>query len=66
MQDNIYCLPTTGMIYGTYNSTEDRDEEHTRSCSPFLLLSDKWSSYEQSFQLRLLIKFIKHALYANS
>jgi len=40
MQDNIYCLPTTGMIYGTYNSAEERDEEHTRSCRPFLLLSD--------------------------
>jgi hypothetical protein len=29
------------MICGTYNSTEERDEEHTRSYRPFLLLSDK-------------------------
>jgi hypothetical protein len=24
MQNNMYCLPTTGIIYGTYNSPEER------------------------------------------
>ena len=66
MQDNVYHLPATGMIYGTYNSTEDRDEEHTRSCRSFLLLADKGTSYKQSFQLSLLIEFIKRAFYASS
>jgi len=66
MQENMYCLPITGMIYGTYNSTEERDEEHTKSCRPFLLLSNKWSSYEQNFQLILLIEFIKCTFYISS
>ena len=71
LQDNMYCLPTAGMIYGTQLDPTraiqmERHEESTSPCRPSLLLSDEGNKYGQDFHLGVLIEVVKHPLHARS